>query len=108
MQDAVVNLIRVSLREHQRTGVPAAHRQSARHDRAGHDLPPARRAVPTTRSIIYAQPQMWPAVCKVLGRPELAEDPRFKTRGSDRWENRAALERDRRRSGPASAPSTRS
>ena len=42
---------------------------------------PAPRAGPTTTSIIYAQPQMWPAVVHVLGQPELAEDPRFKTAG---------------------------
>ena len=39
MQDAVVNLVRVSLRDHQRFGQSdAAHRQSARAQRAGHDL----------------------------------------------------------------------
>jgi formyl-CoA transferase len=34
---------------------------------------------------------MWPAVVKILGSPELAEDPRFKTLEA-RWENRAALD----------------
>ena len=34
---------------------------------------------------------MWPAVASVLGRPELADDPRFKN-VELRWENRAALE----------------
>src|SRR5262249_11521964 len=40
---------------------------------------------------IYAQPQMWPAVLEVIGRPELGEDPRFSTEQA-RWENRAALD----------------
>ena len=45
MQDAVVNLIRVSLRDHQRLGKPdGAHRQPARRRRAGHDVSlPSRR-----------------------------------------------------------------
>ncbi|MGZ5902907.1 MAG: CoA transferase, partial [Reyranella sp.] len=36
------------------------------------------------------QPQMWPAVAKVLGQPELTEDARFKT-AEARWDNREAL-----------------
>ena len=39
---------------------------------------------------IYAQQQMWPAVAKTLGLPELVDDPRFKTVEA-RWENRAVL-----------------
>ena len=34
---------------------------------------------------------MWPAVCKVLGQPELEHNPLFKT-ASDRWANRTALD----------------
>lgn len=90
MQDAVVNLIRISLREHQRNGVP---------ERTGNQLG---RNVPGTTFkcapggandyvYIYAQPQMWPDVVRVLGQPGLAEDPRFKT-NDDRWQNREALE----------------
>ena len=30
-------------------------------------------------AFLYAQPQMWPAVVKVLGQPELTEEARFKT-----------------------------
>ena len=90
MQDAVVNIIRVSLREHQRHGVP---------ERTGNQLG---KTVPGTTYrcapggpndyvYIFAQPQMWAAVCKALGRPELEANPLFKT-GADRWQNRAALE----------------
>ena len=56
MQDAVVNLIRVSLRDHQRFGqADAAQRQPARPHRAGHDLPlragrPQRLRVSSSRS----------------------------------------------------------
>ena len=90
MQEAVLNLIRVSLREHQRTGVSV---------RTGNQLG---KTVPGTTYrcapggpndwvYIYAQPQMWPAVCEVLGRPDLEQNPQYKT-ASDRWANRAALD----------------
>ena len=91
MQDAVVNICRVSLRDHQRFGRPMP--------RTGNQLG---RNVPGTTYVcapggpndyvyIYAQPQMWPAVVSVLGKPELAEDRRFKTLEA-RWENREALD----------------
>ena len=90
MQEAVLNLIRISLREHQRAGVP---------ERSGNQLG---KTVPGTAykcapggpndwAYIYAPPQMWSAVCKVLGRPELENNPLFKT-ASDRWTNRAAFD----------------
>jgi len=90
MQDAVVNLIRVSLRDHQRTGKPMP--------RSGNQLG---RTVPGTTYpcapggsndyvYIFAQPQMWPALIKAMGQPELGDDPRFKT-GESRWDNREAF-----------------
>src|SRR3954454_15306149 len=90
MQDAVVNIIRVSLRDHQRAGRPME-----RHgNQLGHTVPGTTYACapggPNDYVIMLAQPQMWPALVKVLGRPELAEDPRFKT-AEARWENRAEL-----------------
>jgi formyl-CoA transferase len=90
MQDAVVNLVRVSLRDHQRFGhvVPRTGNQ------LGRNVPGTTYACapggPNDYVYIYAQPQMWAAVVDVLGQPELAEDPRFKTLEA-RWENRAAL-----------------
>jgi len=91
MQDAVVNLIRVSLRDHQRTGRPMG--------RTGNQLG---RTVPGTTYhcapggpndyvYIFVQPQMWKAFLGVLGQPELADDPRFKT-PEGRWENREAMD----------------
>jgi formyl-CoA transferase len=90
MQDSVVNIIRVSLRDHQRQGQPMQ-----RHgNQLGHTVPGTTYACapggPDDYVIILCQPQMWPAMVKVLGRPELAEDPRFKTPDA-RWENRDAL-----------------
>ena len=90
MQDAVVNLIRVSLRDHQRQGRPME-----RHgNQLGHTVPgttyPCAPGGPNDYVLIFAQPQMWPAFAKVLGRTELVDDPRFKT-AEARWDNRDAL-----------------
>jgi formyl-CoA transferase len=91
MQDSVVNIIRVSLRDRQR------------HDRAlprtgnqlGRNVPgttyPCAPGGPNDYVFIFAQPQMWQALLRVMGIPELAEDPRFKT-NDDRWKNRLALD----------------
>ena len=91
MQDAVVNICRVSLRDHQRFGKPMPRTGN----QLGRNVPGTTYACapggPNDYVYIYAQPQMWPAVLAVMGRPELAEDPRFKTLDA-RWENRAALD----------------
>lgn len=90
MQDAVVNLIRVSLRDHQRTGKPMPRTGN----QLGRTVPgttyPCSPGGPNDYVYIFAQPQMWPAVVRVLGQPELADDPRFKTLET-RWENRETL-----------------
>jgi formyl-CoA transferase len=46
---------------------------------------------PNDWAYIYAPPQMWGAVCEVLGRPELENNPLFKT-ANDRRTNLAALD----------------
>src|SRR6202049_3640128 len=90
MQDAVVNLIRVSLRDHQRSGNPMPRSGN----QLGHTVPGTTYACapggPNDYVIVLAQPQMWPALVKVLSRPELADDQRFKPAGA-RGENRAEL-----------------
>ena len=90
MQDAVVNLIRVSLRDHQRFGRPMGRTGN----QLGRNVPgttyPCAPGGPNDYVFIHAQQQMWPAVARVLGEPELAEDARFKT-AEARWENREAL-----------------
>jgi formyl-CoA transferase len=91
MQDAVVNIIRVSLRDHQREGRPME-----RHgNQLGHTVPGTTYACapggPNDYVIVLAQPQMWRAMCGAMGRPELADDPRFASADA-RWENRAALD----------------
>ena len=78
MQDAVVNLIRVALRDHQRFGKPL--------QRAGNQL----NAVPATTYrchpggpndyvMLLAQQQMWHALLKAIGREDLIGDPRYET-----------------------------
>src|SRR6266566_5184300 len=90
MQDAVVNLIRVSLRDHQRFG----HAMPRRGNQMGQGVPsstyPCAPGGPNDYVFINAQQQMWPAMVGAMGRPELADDPRFNT-SEVRWENREAL-----------------
>ena len=93
MQDAVVNIIRVSLRDHQRQGRPME-----RHgNQLGHTVPaarpmPARRARPNDFAD-RARPAAdveGDVPARRPGCPELADDPRFATADA-RWENRDAL-----------------
>ena len=90
MQDAVVNLIRVSLRDHQRFG----HAMPRRGNQMGRGVPstvyPCAPGGPNDYAFITAQQQMWPAFTAAIGRAELAADPRFASEEA-RWENRAAL-----------------
>jgi formyl-CoA transferase len=91
MQDAVVNLIRVSLRDHQRFG----HAMPRRGNQASQTVPstiyPCAPGGPNDYVFINAwERPMWLATLKVIGRPELADDPRFADPKA-RWENRDAL-----------------
>ena len=78
MQDAVVNLIRVALRDHQRYGKPL--------QRAGNQL----NAVPATTYrchpggpndyvMVLAQQQMWHALLRAIDREDLIGDARYET-----------------------------
>jgi formyl-CoA transferase len=78
MQDAVVNLIRVALRDHQRFGKPL--------ERAGNQL----NAVPGTTYrchpggpndyvVVLAQQQMWHSLLRAIGRDDLIGDQRYET-----------------------------
>jgi formyl-CoA transferase len=91
MQDAVVNIIRVSLRDHQRFG----HAMPRRGNQMGQTVPstvyPCAGGGPNDYVFINASQQpMWLAMLGAMGRSELARDPRFATETA-RWENRAAL-----------------
>lgn len=90
MQDAVVNLMRVSLRDHQRLGgvKPRAGNQ------LGQTVPgttyPCHPGGPNDYVYIFVQPQMWPAFLEVLERQDLKDDVNFSTPAA-RWQNRDAL-----------------
>lgn len=90
MQDAVVNLMRVAIRDHQRFG----HPKPRNGNQLGRVVPgttyPCSPGGPNDYVYIYAQNQMWPAFLKVFGRPELRDDPKFSTADA-RWENRDEL-----------------
>jgi formyl-CoA transferase len=91
MQDAVVNIIRVSLRDHQRFG----HAMERRGNQLGQTVPstiyPCAPGGPNDYVFINAwERPMWLAMLRVIGRLELADDPRFAEEKA-RWDNRAAL-----------------
>jgi formyl-CoA transferase len=90
MQDAVVNLVRVSLRDHQRYGHPPPRVGN----QLGRTVPgttyPCAPGGPNDYVYIFAQPQMWKPFLAAIEQPGLADDPRFNTPDA-RWENRAAL-----------------
>src|SRR5436853_3508141 len=78
MQDAVVNLVRVSLRDHQRFG----HAMPRRGNQGSQTIPsstyPCAPGGPNDYVYINAwEPPMWVAMIGAMGRPELADDPRF-------------------------------
>ena len=91
MQDAVVNIMRISLRDHQRMG----HVPERTGNQLGRNVPgttyPCAPGGSNDYVFVFAQPQMWQAMVTAMGLPELAADPRFKTMDA-RWENRAALD----------------
>jgi formyl-CoA transferase len=79
MQDAVVNLVRVSLRDHQRFGKPV--------ERTGNQLGPAVPGTtyrchpggPNDYVFLFAQQQMWYPLLRAIGRGDLIGDARYDT-----------------------------
>jgi formyl-CoA transferase len=90
MQDAVVNLIRVSLRDHQRTGAPMPRTGN----QLGAGVPGTTYRChpggPNDYVFIFVQQQMWAPLARALGREDLVTDPRYATAAA-RWENRAEV-----------------
>ena len=87
MQDAVVNLIRVSLRDHQRRGgsMPRTGNQ------LGSGVPGTTYRCapggPNDYVFIFVQQQMWHLLLKAIGHEDLVGDARYET-GDARWRNR--------------------
>jgi formyl-CoA transferase len=79
MQDAVLNLVRVSLRDHQRLGKPV--------ERNGNQLGSMVPATtyrcypggPNDYVFILAQDQMWHPLLRAIDREDLIGDPRYET-----------------------------
>jgi len=79
MQDAVVNLIRVSLRDHQRLGKPGARTGN----QLGAGVPGTtyrcRPGGPNDYVFIFVPQQMWLPLLRAIGRGDLVGDPRYDT-----------------------------
>ncbi len=91
MQDAVVNLIRVSLRDHQRLGKPM--------ERTGNQLGAGVPGTtyrchpggPNDYVFIFVQQQMWHPLLRAMGRADLIGDPRYET-GDARWQRKGEVD----------------
>ena len=90
MQDSVANIMRISLRDHQRLGGV----QARTGNQLGKNVPGSTYpCAPGGRNdyiYIFAQQQMWKAFSNAIGRPDIIEDPRYATPES-RWDNRETL-----------------
>jgi formyl-CoA transferase len=91
MQDAVVNLIRVSLRDHQRLGKPM--------ERTGNQLGAGVPGTtyrchpggPNDYVFVFVQQQMWHPLLRAIGRADLIGDARYET-GEARWQHKAEVD----------------
>ncbi|PYN69873.1 MAG: formyl-CoA transferase [Candidatus Rokuibacteriota bacterium] len=91
MQDAVVNLIRVSLRDHQRFGKPM--------ERTGNQLGAGVPGTtyrchgggPNDYVFIFVQQQMWHPLLRAIGRADLIGDVRYET-GDARWRHKTEVD----------------
>src|ERR1043166_2614428 len=78
MQDAVVNIIRVSLRDHQRFGAPMPRRGNQMGQTVPSTLYPCQGGGPNDYVFINASTTpMWKAMLGAMRLPELADEPRF-------------------------------
>ena len=91
MQDAVVNLIRVSLRDHQRLGKSM--------ERTGNQLGAGvpgttyrcRPGGPNDYVFIFVQQQMWHPMLRAIGREDLVGDARYETQ-PERWTHKPEVD----------------
>lgn len=86
MQDAVANINRVAIRDHQRFNKPK--------ERTGNQLGitvpgtayPTAPGGPNDYVFVFVQPQMWESFLGAINRPDLKDNPKFAT-GEARWKN---------------------
>jgi formyl-CoA transferase len=90
MQDAVLNLMRVSLRDHQRLGKPMP--RTGNQLGAGVPGTTFRCAPggPNDYVFIFVQQQMWRPLARAMGREDLIGDARYDT-AEARWTHRAEV-----------------
>ena len=91
MQDAVVNLMRVSLRDHQRYG----RTMGRTGNQLGAGVPGTtyrcRPGGPNDYVFIFVQQQMWHPLLRAIGREDLIADARYETPEA-RWQRRAEVD----------------
>src|SRR6266536_2786645 len=91
MQDAVVNLMRVSLRDHQRLGTSMARTGN----QLGSGVPGTTYRChpggPNDYVFVFAQQQMWHPLLRAIGREDLIGDARYETPEA-RWQRRADVD----------------
>jgi len=91
MQDVVVNLIRVSLRDHQRHGKVAPRTGN----QLGVTVPGTTYRChpggPNDYVFIFAQPQMWHPLLRAIGRGDLIGDARYES-AEARWQRREEVD----------------
>ena len=91
MQDAVVNIMRVSLRDHQRLGKPM--------ERTGNQLGAGVPGTtyrchpggPNDYVFVFVQQQMWHPLLRAMGREDLVGDARYETNEA-RWRHKAEVD----------------
>jgi formyl-CoA transferase len=91
MQDAVVNLIRVSLRDHQRFG----HAMERTGNQLGAGVPGTTYRChpggPNDYVFIFVQQQMWHPLLRAIGREDLVGDARYETQEA-RWRHKTEVD----------------
>ena len=77
MQEAVVNLVRVSLRDHQRFGKPVERTGNQLGSGVPGTIYRCAPGGPNDYAFIFAQQQMWHPLLRAMGRDDLIGDPRY-------------------------------
>jgi formyl-CoA transferase len=91
MQDAVVNLIRVSLRDHQRTGKPGQRTGNQLGASAPGTTYRCHPGGPNDYVFVFVPQQFWHAMLKAMGRADLIGNARYET-AEARWQRKAEVD----------------
>jgi formyl-CoA transferase len=91
MQDAVVNLMRVSLRDHQRYGQTMGRTGNQLGAGVPGTIYRCHPGGPNDYVFIFVQQQMWHPLLRAIGREDLVGDARYETPEA-RWRNKAEVD----------------